>query len=463
MKKKRSRVSRRPRANADALFQCYFGWVPLEEPFGKQDENEKMRDTMVASGGLRTGNKPKKLKLKLGGVTHTIHTKSKTETGFSGGSFVTNFSEGPKPQDDTNGNDACSFDKRRGLGDASLKPSRTESGFTAENHSHRGKRTEQSVNVIHERVHKSKRITRKGALSVGFSDEDNEDAELHYRETSHASKQAVSRRRDDCRSSTVPGKFYVAQRSQIDDLIDLGTPGSIEDGKKKLNLEKKSDDWDYVEEDPTSSDESESERKMSKRESVHLFVQGKEGTIINRNCSVDSFKDVLSSIVDISDDSVPTVSKRKRGKLSEMELQLKKAEAAQRRKIQSEKAARDAEAAAIRKILGQESGRKKKQEKMNKRRDEFAKEKSTNTLILGSNTVRWTMGPQGTVVTFSEDIGLPSIFQMIRSSYPPPREKCAGPNCTNVYKYRDSKSKLPLCSLGCFKAIREKIQHVVAC
>lgn len=41
-------------------------------------------------------------------------------------------------------------------------------------------------------------------------------------------------------------------------------------------------------------------------------------------------------------------------------------------------------------------------------------------------------------------------------SYPPPREKCVGPNCEKAYKYRDSKSKLPLCSLSCYKAISRK-------
>jgi hypothetical protein len=40
------------------------------------------------------------------------------------------------------------------------------------------------------------------------------------------------------------------------------------------------------------------------------------------------------------------------------------------------------------------------------------------------------------------------------SSYPPPREKCAGPSCTNDYKYRHSKLNLPLCSLKCYKAVQ---------
>jgi hypothetical protein len=31
-------------------------------------------------------------------------------------------------------------------------------------------------------------------------------------------------------------------------------------------------------------------------------------------------------------------------------------------------------------------------------------------MMLASNSVRWVMGPSGTVVSFSENTGLPSIF-----------------------------------------------------
>ncbi|VVB02264.1 unnamed protein product [Arabis nemorensis] len=54
-----------------------------------------------------------------------------------------------------------------------------------------------------------------------------------------------------------------------------------------------------------------------------------------------------------------------------MEQQLKKAEAAQRRKARIEKAARESEAEAIEKILGQDSSRKKPEDKNLKRLDEF--------------------------------------------------------------------------------------------
>jgi hypothetical protein len=55
-----------------------------------------------------------------------------------------------------------------------------------------------------------------------------------------------------------------------------------------------------------------------------------------------------------------------------MEQQLKKAEAAQRRKVQIEKAARESEEGAIKKILGQDSSRKKRGDKIKKRLDDLA-------------------------------------------------------------------------------------------
>ncbi|XXG79103.1 hypothetical protein AAC387_Pa09g0249 [Persea americana] len=84
---------------------------------------------------------------------------------------------------------------------------------------------------------------------------------------------------------------------------------------------------------------------------------------------------------------------------------------------------------AIRKILGQDSSWKKREVKLQKRRDELAQEKAANDADLGS------------------------IFDDWKPRSYPPREKCAGPTCTNPYKYRDSKSNLPLCSLQCYRAV----------
>nr|GMD88510.1 SWR1 complex subunit 2 isoform X1 [Ipomoea batatas] len=160
---------------------------------------------------------------------------------------------------------------------------------------------------------------------------------------------------------------------------------------------------------------------------------------------------------------LPPPPKKQREKLSEVEQQLKKVEAAQRRRMQAEKAARESEAEAIRKILGQDSSRKKREEKLKKRQEESAQERNARAAAHPSNAIRWVLGPSGTVVTFPNEIGLPSIFEPKSCSYPPPREKCAAPSCTNAYKYRDSKSKLPLCSLQCYKAIHEKLEPLGAC
>ena len=128
----------------------------------------------------------------------------------------------------------------------------------------------------------------------------------------------------------------------------------------------------------------------------------------------------------------------------------KKAEAAQRRRMQVEKATKESEAEAIRKILGLDSD-KKKEERKQKELEE--KERAARAQNLTASTIRWVMGPTGTVVSFPDDVGLPSIFNSKPCSYPPPREKCAGPSCTNAYRYRDSKLKLPLCSLKCYRAV----------
>ncbi|PHT60096.1 hypothetical protein CQW23_02459 [Capsicum baccatum] len=64
------------------------------------------------------------------------------------------------------------------------------------------------------------------------------------------------------------------------------------------------------------------------------------------------------------------------------------------------------------------------------------KERTATTTALSSNSIRWVMGPSGTVVIFPNEVGLPSIFEPKACSYPPPREKCASPSCMNTYKYR---------------------------
>ncbi|KAK1268520.1 hypothetical protein QJS04_geneDACA005080 [Acorus gramineus] len=145
-------------------------------------------------------------------------------------------------------------------------------------------------------------------------------------------------------------------------------------------------------------------------------------------------------------------------KLPDLEGQLKKLEAAQRHRMKVEMAAREIQAAVIKKILGQGSNREKR---FHQGQTQMEQDKARKPLQ--SNTIRWVMGPTGTIVSFSEESELQRLFVPSTCRYPLPRERCAGPTCTNTYKYRDSKSNLPLCSLQCYQAVNEGIQPVTTC
>uniref|UniRef100_A0A7N2N3J4 INO80 complex subunit B-like conserved region domain-containing protein n=1 Tax=Quercus lobata TaxID=97700 RepID=A0A7N2N3J4_QUELO len=137
----------------------------------------------------------------------------------------------------------------------------------------------------------------------------------------------------------------------------------------------------------------------------------REMTLTTRQWALQSSKDSApgTSVIEFPNGLPPAPSRKQKEKPSELEQQLKKAEAAQRRRMQVEKAARESEGEAIRKILGQESSREKREDKFKKRKGELAQGRAANVMMLPSNTVRLVMGPTGTVLKFSEDMGLPYI------------------------------------------------------
>ncbi|PQM43289.1 uncharacterized protein Pyn_26582 [Prunus yedoensis var. nudiflora] len=276
-----------------------------------------------------------------------------------------------------------------------------------------------------EPVRKSKRVPKRCLLDA--DEDDDEYEEIRFLGRLSASKVARSERiqMDDDFHGDANGEYKSSR---------LG-----KDRRNKSRSEKNYKDTDYLEEEEqlASADEPEPNGKKLKKGSLCLPLEGwKESPPTTRNRALQLGKDILtgsgSGFHELATDLLPAPSKRKE-KVSEVERQLKKAEATQRRKVQSEKAAREAEG------------------------------RTGSAVTLAPKTVRWVIGPNGTIVTFSDDIGLPGIFSPVPCSYPPPREKCAGPNCTNAYKYRDSKSKLPLCSLHCYRAIQEMMQPLIAC
>ncbi|KAJ9181810.1 hypothetical protein P3X46_005864 [Hevea brasiliensis] len=403
VKKKRSSVSRRPCSDSQKFSQIHTLLPQFTQSLGSC-YNEEESEAKVGSDGLRSQNKLKKLKLKLGGVTHTIHAKYASESS------------------------SC-FD----IHQPQEKFLFQESSFRKD-HSMRGKMHGESFYVNetckNEPARKSKRIPKRRVMDMGFNEDDDADEEIRYLGRISDSKVSSDGRQ-------MEDEIYADMRDYR--LSNLG-----KDGATKLRSEKFYDDGDYVEDEKLISDD-----EPGYKSKKLGFVEGR-----NKN---------NASLIEFPNGLPPAPPKKQKVKLSEVEQQLKKAEAAQRRRIQSEKAAREAEAEAIRKILGQDSGRKKKEEKMKKLHDELAQGRAAKSSTLGLNTIRWVLGPTGTVVIFSDDIGLPNIFNSVPCSYPPPREKCAGPNCTNVYKYRDSKSNLPLCSLHCYKAIHGKVQALITC
>ncbi|XP_009142545.1 hepatoma-derived growth factor-related protein 2 [Brassica rapa] len=317
-----------------------------------------------------------------------------------------------KPVNDTTNNDLeessdSPLDRKAGLEGVNRNPEKDETG--------RSKQGGPSGSV-----RKSKRAPKKRV----FESNDDSDDEIRYLEKLKYRNVSV------CNEET-------------ESVRRLLKPSNGEQ-KNKTASEKVSEEMDYEEEELDSvADEKEIGNEV-KRQSTMTSRQ--------RTLASASGK---SSAIEFPDGLPPTTSRRKKENLSEMEQQLKKAEAAQRRKVQIEKAARESEAEAIRKILGQDSSRKKREDKIKKRLDELAQEKAAHEERASTSYIRTIMGPNGTTVSFPID-KVPSLFDPKPFSYPPPRENCAGPSCTNSYKYRDSKTKLPLCSLKCYKAVQQQ-------
>lgn len=90
MRKKRSVVSHKPRLDPLTFSERSNFFPPFGNPFGKESlgKSQDSKEKVVHSDGLRSENRPKKLKLKLRGVTHTIQTKYTADSGVGGASSI---------------------------------------------------------------------------------------------------------------------------------------------------------------------------------------------------------------------------------------------------------------------------------------------------------------------------------------------------------------------------------------
>ncbi|RCV18836.1 hypothetical protein SEVIR_3G349600v4 [Setaria viridis] len=295
-------------------------------------------------------------------------------------------------------------------------------------------------------VRKSRRLAKKSVLdneidedydtsNVGTPEDwDGNALELKNKGGSSSKKNFSKKAKNRSKAYEVDNEFVTSRSSR--------------DGKKRS---RESADDDNTEEELTSYSEPEAEDEQKTVTESPVNVRSEPLT--TRRRALQSWMDGSSSSTVEFPDGLPLApSRSKKDKLSEEEMLAKKAEAAQRRRMQVEKATKESEAEAIRKILGLDS-EKKKEERKQKEREE--KERATRAQNIAASSIRWVMGPTRTIVSFPHAVGLPSIFNSKPHSYPPPREKCAGPSCTNEYKYRHSKLNLPLCSLKCYKAVQE--------
>ncbi|KAF3776540.1 hypothetical protein EJ110_NYTH47754 [Nymphaea thermarum] len=429
---------------------------------GMRSENDVAADS--GKGYSSQEKMLRKVKLKVGGVTHTIHTKA--THGSSGNRRSSPFGSSTKPPRSSDASrQRHKLIIQDDLNDEGQSPPDSGNGS-------------QGIpwTDFKEPVRKSKRVPKRRVLDGDFDGDD--DDEIRYLERLKTSKTNADygseydeayQEEHKKRSSRGSRKRAV---DEFDEDVYGGKTSSRKENSKKART-RDADDLYCVDEEESSfaneDDESMvfnsgSRRKKPKTGLPHGQTDDKEIPLTTRQRALQSGKDASSgvSLIEFPDGLPPAAPRKQKEKLSEVEQQLKKAEAAQRRRMQVEKAARESEAQAIRKILGQDANGKKKEDKLRKRKEELAQEKAARAMSLASNTVRWVMGPSGTVVSFPED-AVPSIFNSQPSSYPPPREKCAGPSCTNAYKYRDSKSKLPLCSLQCYKAVNKTMEPVTSC
>ncbi|GAA0160661.1 hypothetical protein LIER_17164 [Lithospermum erythrorhizon] len=416
-------------------------------------------------------SKVKKLKLKVGGVTHTIHRKNSSDLAGTKSSYAPSHTGNMLINQGKPDDELFFMNKQSSLRGVPWK-NFSKSGFGVGIYGTSGRIISGERILINpsdnaESTRKSKRA-QKRRLSRGALDDDDNDDEIRYLKKLNSYKSATkfsahSENEDEIGNRKHRSLSGVLSRRIDGDDMDLKDYNAGRTGKesRKLRLERHTEDTDYADEEEALSDTEprlEPKKKIQVKEMPNVSGDsGQDMTVTTRRRALMSGS--VSSVIEFPNGLPPAPSKKQKEQLSEVDQQLRRAEALQRRRMQVEKANRESEAEAIRKILGQDSSRKKREEIVKKRQEE----RTASYLAVPSNAVRWVMGPSGTVVIFPEEIGLPSIFEQKYCSYPPAREKCAGPSCLNDYKYRDSKSKLPLCSLLCYKAIHEKNPSLTAC
>ncbi|KAG2629972.1 hypothetical protein PVAP13_3KG513100 [Panicum virgatum] len=250
-------------------------------------------------------------------------------------------------------------------------------------------------------VRKSRRLAKKSVLD-NETDEDYDTSNIGTPEDWDGSAPELKNKGGSSSKKNASKKIKIKSKAyEVDN--EFVNSRSSRDGKKRS---RESADDDNTEEEPTSDSEpdAEDEQKTATESPVNVRSE----PLTTRRRALQSWMDGSnSSTVEFPDGLPLAPSRSKKDKLSEEEMLAKKAEAAQRRKMQVEKATKESEAEAIRKILGLDS-EKKKEERKQKEREE--KERAIRAQNIAASSIRWVIGATGTVVSFPHAVGLPSIF-----------------------------------------------------
>ncbi|KAA8545254.1 hypothetical protein F0562_020038 [Nyssa sinensis] len=240
----------------------------------------------VKEDGPGTDNKLKKVKLKVGGVTRTIHPTSTSDGASLGGSSSTKSSRSsdalrPRQklilQDMSDEDRSPSPDKGSGLHGVPWKDF-SRSGFSVRKvDSSRGKMTEESVSIKqsdkHEPVRKSKRVPKRRLLDGAFDDGDDDDEEIRYLEklktTKVATDYGAENEDEDEVGSKKQRKISRVLKKNVDGgyKVDEGDYGLSRSGKEgKKSRSGRYEDTDYVEEEEVSDAEPETNKKKQRKE-----------------------------------------------------------------------------------------------------------------------------------------------------------------------------------------------------
>ncbi|CAM0952645.1 unnamed protein product [Alopecurus aequalis] len=367
---------------------------------------------------LSTTQKPRKVKLKIGGISRTIPAKPNPDIPYSRSSAAKPAHPGDSWHRQKHGNQTEGAKDKGRLPSSQDKKTkklrRIEDTLTPEQPA----KVQREISSDH--VRKSRRLAKKSFLDSEFDEE----YDSSTPEKIGASSVNEGHVRDSGNKGGSNSKNNVSKKERSRSTVyevdnDFVTPQSNKDGKKR-SRDSNVADVDNTEEEPESDSELESENNKQK-EITELPANVKSEPLTTRRRALQSWMNGNSNSTIEFPDGLPAASSRsKKEKLSEAEMLAKKAEAAQRRKLQVEKATKESEAEAIRKILGLDT-EKKKEERKQKEREE--KEKAARAQELARNSIRWVMGPTGTVVSFPNGVGLPSIFNSKPCSVPDRRAR----------------------------------------